>query len=461
MIPTARRDRRAVFAALILCVSFGLEAARAQEAPTRDRFAIPATDEGLPGAGPIRRYDWFQKVWRSAARRGPRGASRTGSAVVFLGDSITQGWGDGLRRRVPRSQGRQSRHRRRHHARRAPETPGRRARAGPGGGGAADRHQRPRGGRDSRDHRRQPAPDPGRPQAAQPADADRALPGLPELGDEEAAGGPDQGPQRALSGGDQERPAGHAARHLALFADAGGDAIAAEFPDLLHPNEAGYAKWAAALRPVFATLGFIETTAEPFTPDEGSSSCSTAATSPAGATVRPRTPTRRAPGAGGLRPERRGLAVRHRARAASTAWPRPPTAAFAAINGRLVVTTPPEGRKIQQLWTTREFPATTSSSSSSSARRRTPTAASTSAGRSCSAATTDSPAPTRTLTRYKPQDWNELVVTVQNGVATATSNGEPWRRSSRSPPSGPIGLEGDRGQMEYRRLQIKTTPPRP
>ena len=26
------------------------------------------------------------------------------------------------------------------------------------------------------------------------------------------------------------------------------------------------------------------------------------------------------------------------------------------INGRLVVTTPPEGRKIQQLWTTREFP---------------------------------------------------------------------------------------------------------
>ena len=33
-----------------------------------------------------------------------------------------------------------------------------------------------------------------------------------------------------------------------------------------------------------------------------------------------------------------------------------PDGRYAAINGRLVVTTPPEGRKIQQLWTTREFP---------------------------------------------------------------------------------------------------------
>jgi hypothetical protein len=54
-----------------------------------------------------------------------------------------------------------------------------------------------------------------------------------------------------------------------LFADAGGDAPAAEFPDLLHPNEAGYAKWAAALRPIFATLGFTETADDPFRPEEG------------------------------------------------------------------------------------------------------------------------------------------------------------------------------------------------
>ena len=52
-----------------------------------------------------------------------------------------------------------------------------------------------------------------------------------------------------------------------LFADANGDAPVAEFPDLLHPNEAGYAKWAAALRPIFATLGLLETADDPFRPE--------------------------------------------------------------------------------------------------------------------------------------------------------------------------------------------------
>src|SRR5262249_19003345 len=54
-----------------------------------------------------------------------------------------------------------------------------------------------------------------------------------------------------------------------LFADAQGDAIAAEFPDLLHPNLAGYVKWAAAVRPIFATLGFLETSLYEFTPEPG------------------------------------------------------------------------------------------------------------------------------------------------------------------------------------------------
>ena len=39
-----------------------------------------------------------------------------------------------------------------------------------------------------------------------------------------------------------------------LFANAQGEAKLEEFPDLLHPNKIGYAKWAAALRPVLATL---------------------------------------------------------------------------------------------------------------------------------------------------------------------------------------------------------------
>jgi len=35
-----------------------------------------------------------------------------------------------------------------------------------------------------------------------------------------------------------------------LFANEQGDVKEAEFPDLLHPNKAGYDKWAAALRPI-------------------------------------------------------------------------------------------------------------------------------------------------------------------------------------------------------------------
>jgi lysophospholipase L1-like esterase len=40
-----------------------------------------------------------------------------------------------------------------------------------------------------------------------------------------------------------------------LFANEQGDAKKEEFPDLLHPNKAGYAKWAKALRPELAKTG--------------------------------------------------------------------------------------------------------------------------------------------------------------------------------------------------------------
>jgi len=39
-----------------------------------------------------------------------------------------------------------------------------------------------------------------------------------------------------------------------LFANAEGNAKPEEFPDLLHPNAAGYAKWVAALQPMLAGL---------------------------------------------------------------------------------------------------------------------------------------------------------------------------------------------------------------
>ncbi len=40
-----------------------------------------------------------------------------------------------------------------------------------------------------------------------------------------------------------------------IFANDAGDAKPEEFPDLLHPNEAGYSKWRAALNPCIPEVG--------------------------------------------------------------------------------------------------------------------------------------------------------------------------------------------------------------
>src|SRR5262249_7754874 len=43
-----------------------------------------------------------------------------------------------------------------------------------------------------------------------------------------------------------------------LFADAQGNAKKEEFPDLLHPNKIGYAKWASGLLPYLEVMGLID-----------------------------------------------------------------------------------------------------------------------------------------------------------------------------------------------------------
>ena len=76
---------------LLLLLTVSPLAAPAQEAA---RFALPATDDGLPGAGPIRRMGWFSKLWLERRSSWAVQVSKAQGAVVFLGDSITQGWGD-------------------------------------------------------------------------------------------------------------------------------------------------------------------------------------------------------------------------------------------------------------------------------------------------------------------------------------------------------------------------------
>jgi hypothetical protein len=63
--------------------------------------------------------------------------------------------------------------------------------------------------------------------------------------------------------------------------------------------------------------------------------------------------------------------------------------------------------------------------------------------------------PYKTLKKYKAQDWNELEVVVKDNLAHCTCNGELLEDALKLPETGPIGLEADRGQVEYRHIQIK------
>jgi hypothetical protein len=218
-----------------------------------------------------------------------------------------------------------------------------------------------------------------------------------------------------------------------LFADAEGNAKSDEFPDLLHPNQAGYAKWAAALRPILATLDFVETEPDDFELEPGFESLFNG----------------RDLTGWGFRDQK--TLEKREAFDGQTASS---DGRYVAKNGRLIVSTPPEGRKIAQLWTTREFP---SDFTLKLEFRATPNADSGVFLRKPQLQCRDYPlaGPYKELSKYKPQDWNELVVLVKGGVAHCTCNGEVLEAEIKLPATGPIGLEGDRGQMEYRRIRVQ------
>jgi lysophospholipase L1-like esterase len=60
------------------------------ELPAVARFP---EDSAFPGKGPLRKADWFRNTWRTRRLAFWNGRERDYGAVVFLGDSITQGWG--------------------------------------------------------------------------------------------------------------------------------------------------------------------------------------------------------------------------------------------------------------------------------------------------------------------------------------------------------------------------------
>lgn len=390
-------------------------------------LAIPANDDGLPGAGPVRRFDWFRNLWLERRTAWAGQTERDQGAVVLLGDSITQGWGD-----------------------EAGKSFGAMKIANRGISGDTTRGMLIRLKEDvlalhpaaviilagTNDLEEKATPEivagnlklilaalkehraempvvlckvfPSSASKARPADQIKAINKL--LGDVVR----DQ-PQVTLV--ETWKP----------FADASGDALPAEFPDLLHPNEAGYHKWAAALRPVLATLGLTETEPDSFQPEPGFTS---------------------------LFNGKDLTGWKYKDGPAFDGQVRSSDQRYFARNGRLIVTTPSEGRKIAALWTVREFPKDFTLRLEF---RATPNADSGIFLREPQLQCRDYllAGPYKNLAKYKPQDWNEVEVTVTGGTARCTCNGEVLEAAFPLPATGPIGFEGDAGQMEYRRIRVK------
>ena len=59
------------------------------------------------------------------------------------------------------------------------------------------------------------------------------------------------------------------------------------------------------------------------------------------------------------------------------------------------------------------------------------------------------------MKNYRQGDWNEIEVTVKDGAAYSLCNGELLEAAQKVPATGWIGLEGDQGQMEYRRIRLR------
>ncbi|MFT3829563.1 MAG: GDSL-type esterase/lipase family protein [Opitutaceae bacterium] len=439
----------------VLALASALPGRSAEPAPLAARFELPASNDGLPGAGPFRHEDWFQNLWRERRSAWAARVAQDQQAVVFYGDSITQGWGDDFSGHFPGVK------------------IANRGISGDTTRGLLVRLAEdvlalhPRGivlliGTNDLELGATPETIVANVQLLLAA-LERSDPQLPivlcQVFPSAAAKNRPADRIRRLNALYADAVKGDPRITLLetwpLFADAAGDAPLAEFPDLLHPNAAGYAKWAAALRPVLATLGFLETEADTFTPEPGFELLFNGRDL-TGWGFRPTSPE--------------DIANARAWRAsdpAAAAWPvvtaaetfagadATPDRRFLARHGRLIVATPPEYRKIQTLWTTGEFAGDFELRLEF---RATPDADSGVFLRGPQLQCRDYrlAGPYTHLASYRPQDWNELVVVVRDGVARCTCNGEVLEAALPVPASGPLGLEGDRGQMEYRRIRIRT-----
>lgn len=408
----------------------------AQEANAAKSLEIPATDDQLPGAGPIRRYDWFKGLWNQKRTQWSKRVAEDQKSLVFLGDSITQGWGDDFGGSFPGVKA------------------ANRGISGDTTRGMLIRLQddvlalNPTGvvmlmGTNDLEEKAEPETIAGNLKLIL-AELKKHNPKMPVILC-----------QVFPSSAKKNRPADKIKKLNSLyaaavkgdsqvifletwplFADEQGDAKVAEFPDVLHPNKAGYEKWAAALRPILATLDYLETKDDDFVVEAGFESLFNGKDL-TGWGFRDQKTMERKEAFDGKTTSSDGR--------------------YVAKHGRIIVTTPPEGRRVQQMWTTRDF---SKNCVFKLEFRATPNADSGVFIRKPQLQCRDYPlaGPYKTLKNYRPQDWNELVITVKDNVAHCTCNGEVLEEALKLPESGPLGLEGDSGQMEYRRIRIQELP---
>jgi hypothetical protein len=126
---------------------------------------------------------------------------------------------------------------------------------------------------------------------------------------------------------------------------------------------------------------------------------------------------------------------------------------FVANDGTLSVTVPAAGRTVQFLYTQREFSEDfilklefrASENADSGVFIR---------GKQLQCRDYPNAGPYKSLGKFKPGDWNELIVSVTGTTAHCTCNGEVLETAFEVPASGPIGIEGDNGKFEYRNIRI-------
>jgi lysophospholipase L1-like esterase len=411
----------------MLVLAFGVRAAEATgpAAPRESRFEIPPADDGLPGAGPIRRADWFKRLWVARRSAWASQVQEDQGALVFLGDSISQGWGD-----VGSS------------------FPGvktaNRGISGDTTRGVLIRIQedvvalKPSGvvlliGTNDLEEKAEPEVVAGNLKLIVAA-LRQYNPAMPVILCEVFPSSLSKSrPAEKIKklnelylGAVADEPQVTVLDTWSLYANVHGDAKEEEMPDLLHPDIVGYAKWAAALRPVFETVGLVPAWPDEFVPETGFESLFDG---------------RDLSGWGYTK------GARLSGRTDSD------DGRYVVRNGRLVVTVSHKGQENKILWTTRNFPRDFVLKLEF---RASPNADSGIYVREPQLQCRDFliAGPFATLAHYHPLDWNEIVVTVRGGLAHCTCNGDVLIDAMPVPHTGQIGLESDHGQMEYRRIRV-------